>query len=124
MVVLVPAAIVVLAATYGFIHLPIYFSGLRSVFTTVTGGTEAFLLGSYSSEGWWYYYPVAMLLKTPVVALLAFAAIPLCYAGGRVTGAWKQHLVLLIPLFMFGADALLAAGAHPTGPGRLLDIHL
>jgi hypothetical protein len=115
------AAIVVLAATYGFIHLPIYVSGLSSVFTTVTGGTEAFLLGSYSSEGWWYYYPVAMLLKTPVVALLAFAAIPLCYAGGKMPDAWKHHLVLLIPLFMFGAASL--ASARNVGLRHVLPVY-
>ena len=103
------AAVVVLAATYGFIYLPVYFSGLGSVFTTVTGGTQAFLLGSYSNEGWWYYYPVAMLLKSPVVALLAFAAIPFCYVGGKRAGAVNQHLVLLIPLFMFGAASLVSA---------------
>lgn len=31
-----------------------------------------FLLGSFSLTGWWYYYPVAFLLKTPVPVILLF----------------------------------------------------
>ncbi len=32
-----------------------------------TKGAAAFLLGNYSQEGWWYYFPVAFVLKTPLV---------------------------------------------------------
>src|SRR5262245_13180330 len=103
------SAIVVLAATYGLIHLPVYFSGLAGVFTTVTGGTEAFLFGSYSNEGWWYYYPAAMLLKTPVVALIAMATTPFCYTGGGGAAKTRKQVVLLIPLFLFGAASLASA---------------
>jgi hypothetical protein len=39
--------------------------------------TPAFLLGNYSTSGWWYYFPVAFLLKTPLPTL-AFLAL----AGG------------------------------------------
>src|SRR5262249_4085505 len=34
----------------------------------------AYLLGNYSSTGWWYYFPVAFFVKTPD-ALLALTAI-------------------------------------------------
>jgi len=33
-------------------------------------GHGAFLLGQYYSFGWWYYFPIAFLLKTPAVTLL------------------------------------------------------
>jgi hypothetical protein len=29
-------------------------------------GTPSFLLGQYSEQGWWFYFPVAFLLKTPL----------------------------------------------------------
>jgi hypothetical protein len=32
--------------------------------------TAAFLMGQYSSHGWWYYFPVAFLLKTPLPTLV------------------------------------------------------
>ncbi|MGD0389790.1 MAG: hypothetical protein ABSC42_12645 [Tepidisphaeraceae bacterium] len=31
----------------------------------------AFLCGSFSTQGWWYYFPAAMLFKTPTATLLA-----------------------------------------------------
>ncbi len=34
-----------------------------------TKGAATFLLGSYSQAGWWYYFPVAFALKTPLVTL-------------------------------------------------------
>lgn len=32
---------------------------------------HTFLLGQYSETGWWYYFPLAMLFKTPTATLLA-----------------------------------------------------
>lgn len=32
--------------------------------------TPSFLLGQYSDQGWWYYFPVAFLLKTPLPTLI------------------------------------------------------
>ncbi|GIK58541.1 MAG: hypothetical protein BroJett015_42040 [Chloroflexota bacterium] len=32
--------------------------------------TPSFLMGQYSSTGWWYYFPVAFLLKTPLPTLV------------------------------------------------------
>jgi 4-amino-4-deoxy-L-arabinose transferase-like glycosyltransferase len=33
-------------------------------------GHTSFLLGEIRSDGWWYYYPVALLVKTPIALLL------------------------------------------------------
>jgi hypothetical protein len=43
--------------------------------------TPAFLLGEYSDTGWWYYFPLTFLLKTPLPLLLM-----LSWALGR--GLW------------------------------------
>src|SRR5206468_50421 len=37
-------------------------------------GQAAFLAGNYSNTGWWYYFPVAFLIKTPVPLLGLLAA--------------------------------------------------
>ncbi len=43
---------------------------------TLGHGAPAYLLGHLSSTGWWYFFPVAFLLKTPVALhLLAAAAV-------------------------------------------------
>jgi hypothetical protein len=40
-------------------------------------GHVAYLFGQWSREGWWYYYPVAFLLKSP----LAFVALTIAAIG-------------------------------------------
>lgn len=53
----------------------------------VSGGHEApaFLLGNTDAIGWWYYFPIAYLLKVPAgFQLLVFAAI------GGLFGVWRQ----------------------------------
>jgi 4-amino-4-deoxy-L-arabinose transferase-like glycosyltransferase len=37
-------------------------------------GHAAFLLGEYSNDGWWYYFPVAFAIKTPLGSLALIAA--------------------------------------------------
>jgi hypothetical protein len=39
-----------------------------------TNNLPAFLAGDISEDGWWYYFPAAFLMKTPVVLLLFMAA--------------------------------------------------
>ena len=49
---------------------PMYFKGLGRTFVHAWIGHPAFLAGRYSKVGWWYYFPVAFLLKTPVPTML------------------------------------------------------
>ncbi len=69
-------------------------------------GRPAFLAGSYSHFGWWYYFPVAFLLKTPL-ALLALFFI------GLVVGFRRRRLLALdgeafivVPIVLFLAVAM------------------
>ena len=36
-------------------------------------GHDAYLLGSWSLTGWWYYFPIVLAVKTPVAVLLGMA---------------------------------------------------
>lgn len=47
-----------------------FFKGLTLITTHVEGGHSSFLLGNYSTQGWWYYFPVIFLLKTPIAVLI------------------------------------------------------
>lgn len=49
---------------------PMYFKGLGKAFSHSWTGHPAFLAGKYSDTGWWYYFPVAFVLKTPLPTLL------------------------------------------------------
>ncbi len=46
----------------------------RSTQTHAREGHTAFLMGRISGSGWWYYYPLAFLLKTPLPTLLLLTA--------------------------------------------------
>ena len=56
--------------------------------------TPAFLLGQYSDGGWWYYFPVAFLLKTPLPTLIALL-VGLIYADWTNFRDWSKAFVLL-----------------------------
>lgn len=80
-----------------------YLTVLRSQLWDLSSGHEAYLLGRYSTAGWWYYFPVAFLLKTPLptlaLAALGAAALP---ARGR----WHAGLLLVPPALFFAAFVL------------------
>ncbi|HEX8187529.1 MAG TPA: hypothetical protein VF586_04205, partial [Pyrinomonadaceae bacterium] len=64
-------------------------------------GHPAGLLGDYSQHGWWYYFPVAFALKTPLpVVLLTLAG--LAWGLAKLRRAREGRLlVLLVPPALF-----------------------
>lgn len=96
-------AFLVVWAGYGFsfarvefLHLrlpaPRFFSGLHSVWQHNRAGHPSYLLGQRSSNGFWYYFPVVLAVKTPLAMLalllgvlwvrLRTAALPLAFSTG------------------------------------------
>jgi len=78
---LIPAvAVVVIDLVYlylpgidgGLLPAP-YLDAFRTKLVHGGGGHFAYLLGRYSTTGWWAYFPVAVLVKTPLPALLLAA---------------------------------------------------
>ncbi|MEZ4590126.1 MAG: phospholipid carrier-dependent glycosyltransferase [Chloroflexota bacterium] len=63
--------------------------------------TPAFLAGSYSDSGWWSYFPVAFLLKTPLPTLIllitAVSSLIWLAARRKLSGRWLTLAALLIP---------------------------
>lgn len=75
--VMILVAIVVTAWAVYFFELDAWrhlADGLRVAFTHVGSGHPAYLLGQNSPDGWWYFFIVAFLVKTPI-ALIVLAAI-------------------------------------------------
>lgn len=72
--------------------------------TTTT--TYTFLAGNYSMTGWWYYFPVAFLIKTPVglLALIGIGA-AVCVLRRRQLGGINE-LFLFVPVAMYLATAM------------------
>ena len=73
--------------------------------------TPSFLLGQYSDSGWWYYFPVAFLLKTPLPTLILLlwgtAVFSLCVARrGKECPSLLDSAALLVPALGYFAIAL------------------
>ena len=60
--------------------MPQLFSGIAQMLLHNAAGHSAYLLGEFRSTGWWYYFPIAIAVKTPIVFLLLALASPLLLA--------------------------------------------
>ncbi|MFH1260243.1 MAG: glycosyltransferase family 39 protein [Elusimicrobiota bacterium] len=65
-------AVFFLALAYGFKDFGYYFAGVKRLLPggDIFGGRSAFLFGQNSTSGWWYYFPLAFLIKTPLPLLI------------------------------------------------------
>lgn len=61
-------------------------------------GRNAFLQGAYSQDGWWYYFPVAIALKTPLILLATTAAGALSWRRVRTDRSW---LFVVLPVAIY-----------------------
>ncbi|HEY4305839.1 MAG TPA: phospholipid carrier-dependent glycosyltransferase [Gemmatimonadaceae bacterium] len=110
------------------IPAPPLFRGLGVFLGHASSGHAAFLLGRTSMKGWWYYFPVALAVKTPLPLLLLGivgvattltsmrrkefeASIPLCVVVAIMIVAMVSNVDIgirhILPLYPF--LALLAA---------------
>ncbi|HEY4720297.1 MAG TPA: phospholipid carrier-dependent glycosyltransferase, partial [Anaerolineae bacterium] len=56
-----------------------------------------YLFGQTSTTGWWYYFPIAFVLKTPLPILILLVA---ALARTIIKRAWRNDLIFLIPSFL------------------------
>jgi 4-amino-4-deoxy-L-arabinose transferase-like glycosyltransferase len=47
-----------------------FFDGIGEVEYHNARGHESWLLGEYRTDGWWYFFPVVIAVKTPIASLL------------------------------------------------------
>jgi hypothetical protein len=67
--------LVVIWIVYGFeikdgLPAATYWRGLIKIYTEYSQGYPTFLFGQISRTGWWYYFPLMFLIKTPLPTLL------------------------------------------------------
>jgi len=82
-------------------HLPVpeYFKGLVMVFATSVSERPAYLLGHFSAGGWWYYFPLAFLVKEPLPFILVLLSGLGCWIGWRKKLEFKDWLLVIPPAF-------------------------
>lgn len=90
-----------------------YMSGLIAVIGHNHGGHGAYLLGEQSSSGWWYYFPVAWLVKTPlgILALILIGTVwrlkDFLVRNGRRLNSFDP-ILLAIPALVYLFFALIS----------------
>ena len=86
-------------AAYCFQGFEPWVSGFVRFMTLAREGQPSFFLGEHSYQGWWSYYPVAFLLKTPVGSLVLIAASMVFCRAGSPLGR-REAVFLLMPVAM------------------------
>ncbi|MBK7897088.1 MAG: phospholipid carrier-dependent glycosyltransferase [Anaerolineaceae bacterium] len=85
--------------------MPTFWAGLDQIVNVSRGGRAAFLLGETSLEGFWLFFPVAFLVKTPLVLL--FGLVGVIVWGWKRPSSRPKLLYLLIPaLLYFGVSVV------------------
>lgn len=73
--------------------------------------TPAFLAGEYSPTGWWYYFPVAFILKTPLPVLILLAVAFIARGATYIQAFRRPHArPVLAARHIFNDAALLVPG--------------
>lgn len=125
---------------FSFAHgipAPELWSGIREVAEHNAHGHPTYLLGEISRSGWWYFFPVAIAVKTPIPFLLLACAgvwlafrnlrgsriwIPVAYVAGILAVAMSSHINIglrhILPIYMglsvLGAVAVTQAWSAPV----------
>ena len=79
--------------------MPTFFAGIEQILLISGGGRPSFLLGQFSTEGWWYYFPIAFLVKTPLPVLILIGLAAILLLKKRITRG--RALFLLLPGVLF-----------------------
>ena len=110
---------------------PKFWDGLLRVQERDEEGRMAFLLGQMTPRGWWYYFPVAFAVKTPLPTLLLLAVAIvgvtalLCRQwkhrnSGKLGGQMLSMLTLtLLPVLYFGISM---KSSHNAGYRYILPV--
>jgi hypothetical protein len=86
-----------------------YIVGLSDFFNHNAVGHPSYLLGAFATKGWWYYFPIVFLVKTPSAVLLTLTLLPLLAVRYRVRPSFRtlplEWLGVLLPAaVLFGAS--------------------
>ncbi|MEE8392353.1 MAG: glycosyltransferase family 39 protein, partial [Anaerolineae bacterium] len=79
------------------IPAPPYVRGVMAILNSAAGGRPGYLMGQISTEGWWYYFPVAFAVKTPPATLVGL----LIATGLALRRPTRDDLLILVPPLAF-----------------------
>lgn len=119
---IVAIASIVVYCIYFLPHnLHFYTDGMRSVYADKNTNFPNYLNGQFKVGGWWYYFIIAFLIKTPIPLLLAFAVSIVYSLLPRQRVHWFNTIFLLFPALLFFIATSLYA--HDIGVRYILPVY-
>src|SRR5439155_13866542 len=95
--------------------------GLRQLSAKQAAGHKSYLLGHVRQTGWWYFFPVALGVKTPIAFLLLIGVGLYCSIRSSVV---DQNWVIAAPAISALALLLVCIGSRvDIGIRHLLPIY-
>jgi Dolichyl-phosphate-mannose-protein mannosyltransferase len=96
---------------------PAYWADWQAVIKEQSAPLPAYLFGEVSTRGWWYYYPITFLVKTPLPVLVLAGLMAIRMLRMQ---RWSNDLLLLIvPAGIFGG---LLTSTHDLGYRYMLPV--
>lgn len=92
-------AIFLLHLGYMF-HLEHYIKGAIHQWAHADKGHPTFLMGMYSSQGWWFYYLIALAVKTPL-PLLIFLFLSFVFYKKNPNHDFLKQAFVLVPVVVY-----------------------
>ncbi|WP_420644321.1 ArnT family glycosyltransferase [Candidatus Leptofilum sp.] len=86
--------------------MPTFWAGIDQIVNVSRGGRAAFLLGETSTDGFWLFFPVAFLVKTPLVLLVGLLG--LGWLGWKRPPSRRRLLYLLIPAILYFGVSIIS----------------
>ncbi|MCJ7735709.1 MAG: hypothetical protein MUQ10_00145, partial [Anaerolineae bacterium] len=93
---------------FGSILVPVasYWEAIGWLQEQMALGRPAFLFGQYTLWGWWYYFPVVFLIKTPLpVTILLLFALFIHLSRRMVRRIDADYVLWVYPVIYFGLSA-------------------
>ena len=93
-------SLMVIWATYGFSlnFLANYYKGISFVLQHALGGHGSFLLGQNSNVGWWYYFPITILFKTPIPIFILLILTIIYFKKIHSKDLFDEYLLIIPPI--------------------------
>jgi len=73
-------------------------------------GHSSFLMNNYSNFGWWYYFPVAFLVKTPLITLVMTCVLFYSFIFEKPAGGEKILVLFFVFYWIFSITAKINIG--------------
>ncbi len=91
-----------------------FWQGIGDVLQHNAIGHESWLLGEFRIDGWWYFFPVALLVKTPIgFLILTLIGILISLTGLRLfPGSTRDRIAALMPALCVLAILLVCMPAR------------